>query len=160
MPTSTTQQNVVNNTASMLSSSSDHSGCERQWKICDKSIGEELAREQECYVLNCSTQEGTPNPPSRNLYAAAWFTWSSLSNTFCWLPLQSYVCSWNSKVILETQHMSKCKCLHRFWCQLVLAISMFKLDDCNQKHFCNLNNLMSIYNYLIEKMRTSTQSLE
>jgi hypothetical protein len=62
---STAQQIAVNYTASMLSSSSDDSGDERRWKICDKRTGGEFAWEQECKVLNCSTQEGTANPPSK-----------------------------------------------------------------------------------------------
>ena len=40
----TAQQIAVNYTASMLSSSSDDSGDERQWKNCDKRTGEALAR--------------------------------------------------------------------------------------------------------------------
>ncbi len=30
-----------------------------------------MATDQECKVLNCSTQQGTANPPSRNLYSDA-----------------------------------------------------------------------------------------
>jgi hypothetical protein len=55
----------------MLSSSSDDSGDERQWKICDKCKVGAFAWEQECKVLNCCTQEGTENPPSKNPYAVA-----------------------------------------------------------------------------------------
>jgi hypothetical protein len=62
---STAQQIAVNYTASMLSSSSDDSSDEQQWKICDKPTGGAFAWEQECKVLNCSTQEGTANPPSK-----------------------------------------------------------------------------------------------
>jgi hypothetical protein len=62
---------AVNYTASILSSSSDDSGDERRWKVCDKRTGGAFAWEQECKVLNCSTQEGTENPPSKNPYAAA-----------------------------------------------------------------------------------------
>ena len=54
-----------------------------------------MAREQECKVLNCSTQEGAVNPPSRNPLAAAWFAWSILADTICWRP---QVCSWSLKV--------------------------------------------------------------
>ena len=49
----------------MLSSSSDDRGDERRWKICDKHTGGALAWEQECKVLNCCTQKGTANPPSK-----------------------------------------------------------------------------------------------
>jgi hypothetical protein len=57
--------------ASMLSLSSDDSSEEkRQWKICDKSTGEAMARKQICKVWNWSAQKGTANPPSRNPSAA------------------------------------------------------------------------------------------
>ena len=82
----------------MLSSSSDDSGDERRWKICDKRTGGAFAREQECKVLNCSTQEGTANPPSKNPNAAAWFTWCIFADTFRWLSKRPYVWSWNLKV--------------------------------------------------------------
>jgi hypothetical protein len=69
---STAQQITVYYTASLISSSSsDDGGDERQWKIYDKRKGGAFAWEQECQVLNCSTQEGTANPPSKNLYAVA-----------------------------------------------------------------------------------------
>ena len=71
---------------------------ERRWKICDKRTGGAFAREQECKVLNCSTQEGTANPQSKNPYAAAWFTWCIFSYTICWLSQRPHVWSWNLKV--------------------------------------------------------------
>ena len=119
---STTQQIAVNYTASMLSSSSDDSGDER-WglKIWDKSTGEAMAREKECCkVLNCSFQEGTANPPSRNPYAAAWFTWliHFVGHTLLTISTTSYP-------FLETHYSGKC----------VLAISIFKLDHWNRMHF-------------------------
>ncbi len=82
----------------MKSSSSIDKGDERQWKICDKRTGGAFAWEQEWKVLNCSTQEGTANPPSRNPYAAAWITWCNFGNTLCWLSQQPHVQSWNLEV--------------------------------------------------------------
>jgi len=93
----TAQQIAVYCTASITSSSSssddDDSSDERQWKIYDKCKGGAFAWEQECKLLNCSTQEGTANPPSKNPYAVAWFTRCILSNLFCWLSQQPHVCS-------------------------------------------------------------------
>ncbi len=94
----TAQQIAVNHTESMLSSSSDDSRVERRWKICDKHTRGALAWEQECKVLNCSTQESTANPPSKIPYAAAGFSWCTLSDTFWWLSQQPHVCFWGLKV--------------------------------------------------------------
>lgn len=66
----TKQLIAVNYTASMMPFSSDDSGDEGQWKICDMRTGEAMARGQECKVLNCGTQEGTANSPTRNPNAA------------------------------------------------------------------------------------------
>lgn len=37
---------------------------------------------------------------------------------------------------VETQHLEKCNCLLRTWWRRVLSISIFRLEDWNQMHFC------------------------
>ncbi len=83
-----------------------------------------LAWEQECTVLNFCTQESKANPPSKTLYAAAWFTWYNLSDTFCWLSQQPQVHFLDFESVLVGLHSVKCNCLLRIWRQLVLVISI------------------------------------
>jgi hypothetical protein len=84
--------------------------------------------------LNCSAQEGTANPLSRNLHAAAWFTWFILAATFCWQP---HVCFWNFKVFLKLHSQMNATVSSEFTVNVFLQFRCSsKLDDCNQMHFC------------------------